>query len=50
MEKCAYKRVMLKVSGEALSGETGFGFDFETVGRIFLVRFKIPIFSLDIYI
>ena len=34
MEKCAYKRVMLKVSGEALSGETGFGFDFETVGRI----------------
>ena len=34
MEKCAYKRVMLKVSGEALSGENGFGFDFETVGRI----------------
>ena len=34
MEKCAYKRVMLKVSGEALSGESGFGFDFETVGRI----------------
>lgn len=34
MEKCAYKRVMLKVSGEALSGETGFGFDFETVARI----------------
>ena len=25
---------MLKVSGEALSGESGFGFDFETVGRI----------------
>ena len=34
MGKCAYKRVMLKVSGEALSGENGFGFDFETVGRI----------------
>ena len=34
MEKCAYKRVMLKVSGEALSGENGFGVDFETVGRI----------------
>lgn len=34
MEKCAYKRVMLKVSGEALSGNNGFGFDFDTVGRI----------------
>lgn len=34
MEKCAYKRVMLKVSGEALSGNSGFGFDFDTVGRI----------------
>lgn len=34
MERCSYKRVMLKVSGEALSGENGFGFDFETVGRI----------------
>ena len=31
MEKCAYKRVMLKVSGEALSGENGFGFDFDIV-------------------
>ena len=34
MEKCTYKRVMLKISGEALSGSNGFGFDFETVGRI----------------
>ena len=34
MANCAYKRVMLKISGEALSGENGFGFDFETVGRI----------------
>lgn len=34
MEKCAYKRVILKVSGEALSGKTGFGFDFDIVGRI----------------
>ena len=34
MEKCTYKRVMLKVSGEALAGESGFGFDFDTVGRI----------------
>ena len=34
MEKSPYKRVMLKVSGEALSGKNGFGFDFDTVGRI----------------
>ena len=34
MEKCTYKRVMLKISGEALSGVNGFGFDFDTVSRI----------------
>ncbi len=34
MEKCGYKRVILKVSGEALSGKNGFGFDFDIVGRI----------------
>ena len=34
MENVAYKRVMLKISGEALSGANGFGFDFEVVGRI----------------
>ena len=34
MEKCTYKRVMLKISGEALSGANGFGFGFDTVSRI----------------
>ena len=34
MANIAYKRVMLKISGEALSGANGFGFDFEGVGRI----------------
>lgn len=34
MANVAYKRVMLKISGEALSGVNGFGFDFEVVGRI----------------
>ena len=34
MTNVAYKRVMLKISGEALSGSNGFGFDFEVVGRI----------------
>ena len=34
MEKSQYKRVILKVSGEALAGENGFGFDFDIVKRI----------------
>ena len=34
MANCAYKRVMLKISGEALSGANGYGFDFDVVGRI----------------
>ena len=34
MANIAYKSVMLKISGEALSGANGFGFDFEVVGRI----------------
>lgn len=29
-----YKRVMLKLSGEALAGKNGYGFDFEVVQRI----------------
>lgn len=29
-----YKRVLLKLSGEALSGEQGHGLDFETVSRV----------------
>ena len=33
MEK-QYKRVMLKVSGEALAGENGFGLDFDTINAI----------------
>lgn len=34
MANSKYKRVMLKISGEALSGANGFGFDFDIVGRI----------------
>ena len=30
MAEIKYKRVLLKLSGEALSGEKGFGFDPET--------------------
>jgi uridylate kinase len=29
-----YRRILLKLSGEALAGEKGFGFDFETVERL----------------
>ncbi len=36
MEKSQYKRVILKVSGEALAGVNGFGFDFDIVKRITL--------------
>ena len=34
MANSEYKGVMLKISGEALSGANGFGFDFDTVSRI----------------
>jgi uridylate kinase len=33
-ESLRYPRVLLKVSGEALAGNKGFGFDFETIGRL----------------
>ena len=36
MTKCKYKRVMLKLSGEALSGENGFGLDFNVAKEIAL--------------
>ena len=29
-----YRRVLLKLSGEALAGDRGFGFDFETIDRL----------------
>lgn len=34
MYEAKYKRVMLKLSGEALSGEKGYGIDFEVTNRI----------------
>jgi uridylate kinase len=36
MENSKFKRVILKVSGEALAGNNGFGFDFDIVKRIAL--------------
>lgn len=34
MSKCKFKRVMLKLSGEALAGANGFGIDFNVAQRI----------------
>lgn len=36
MEVAKYKRIMLKISGEALAGELGFGIDFDTTNEIAL--------------
>ena len=36
MSECKYKRVILKLSGEALAGTNGFGFDFNVCKRIAL--------------
>ncbi len=32
----AYRRILLKLSGEALAGDKGFGFDFDTITRLAL--------------
>ncbi len=34
MAELRYRRILLKLSGEALAGDKGFGFDFGTVGRL----------------
>ena len=34
MAELRYKRILLKLSGEALAGEKGFGFDFDVVKRL----------------
>ena len=36
MGKSKFKRVILKVSGEALAGNNGFGFDFNVVEKILI--------------
>ncbi|MGH7669802.1 MAG: UMP kinase, partial [Gemmatimonadaceae bacterium] len=34
MAELRYPRVLIKLSGEALAGKVGFGFDFETIDRL----------------
>ena len=33
-ERLKYKRILLKISGEALGGEPGRGLDFEVIDRV----------------
>ena len=34
MDKAVYKRVLLKISGEALAGDKHTGLDFDVIGRV----------------
>ena len=34
MEQPVFKRVLLKISGEALAGDKHFGFDFDVVSKV----------------
>ena len=34
MEQPKYKRVLIKISGEALAGDKHFGLDFQVMGRV----------------
>ena len=34
MEQPVFKRVLLKISGEALAGDKHFGLDFQVMGRV----------------
>ena len=34
MEEPKYKRVLLKISGEALAGDKHFGLDFDVIGKV----------------
>ena len=34
MDEPKYKRVLLKISGEALAGDKHFGLDFQVMGRV----------------
>ena len=40
MAQLKYKRVLLKISGEALAGDKHFGFDFDVVSKVFFYCFQ----------
>ena len=48
MAKCKYKRVMLKLSGEALAGENGFGLDFNVAKSIALEIKKLVDMGVEV--
>jgi uridylate kinase len=48
MGKSEYTRVILKISGEALAGKNGFGFDFDVVKRIALEIKELIAMNLEV--
>lgn len=48
MPECKYKRVMLKLSGEALAGENGFGLDFNIAKSIALEIKKLVDMGIEV--
>lgn len=50
MDTPKYKRVILKLSGEALAGEKGFGINPEVVGRVAMDIFEIAKMGVEISI
>lgn len=50
MPKAKYKRVLLKLSGEAISGVKGFGIDSQTLGRICDVIKRITEMGVEVAI
>lgn len=48
MPKAKYRRVLLKLSGEAISGEKGFGIDPQTLGKICDVIKKVTDMGVEI--
>ena len=49
MDEPKYKRVLLKISGEALAGDKHFGLDFQVMGRVVIFGCGVgcPFFSTD---
>ena len=48
MDQPVYKRVLLKISGEALSGDKGTGLDFEVIGQVCdVIKECLPAFEAE---
>ena len=49
MEQPKYKRVLLKISGEALAGDASRGLDFNVIGQVCEVIKAVSYTHLDVY-